>query len=163
MKPFEIAVPQRTLDAILAKVRAYEWHEMPRDEGVEGSWAYGANLDFMRALCDYWTSGYDWRGWESELNAYPQFTATVDDIALHFYFEKGSGTAPKPIILSHGWPGSVFEFLHVIDKLAQPGAAWRSRAGCVHGRRAVAARLWAGRASRNARSVRGAPRRCSTS
>ena len=120
MTPFTIDVPQKTLDSIAAKVRAYEWHEMPVGDGLEGSWAFGANLDFMKALCAYWADGYDWRGWEMELNAYPQFIAPVDGIDLHFYYEKGSGPAPKPIILSHGWPGSVFEFLGIIDKLAHP-------------------------------------------
>ena len=128
MTPFTIDVPQKTLDAIAAKVRAYEWHEMPRDDGVEASWAYGANLDFMRELCAYWAEGYDWRGWETELNTYPQFIAPVDGIDLHFYHETGSGPAPKPIILSHGWPGSVFEFLHIIDQLAHP----ERHGGSVH-------------------------------
>ncbi|HEY0105441.1 MAG TPA: epoxide hydrolase [Rhizomicrobium sp.] len=120
MNSFTIDVPQRTLDAIAAKVRAYEWHEMPRDEGVTDSWAYGANLDFMKALCAYWIDGYDWRRWEKALNAFPQFVAPVDGLDLHFYFEEGSGPSPRPLILSHGWPGSVFEFLHVIDTLAHP-------------------------------------------
>jgi microsomal epoxide hydrolase len=120
MTPFKINIPQATLDAIRAKVRAYEWHEMPRGAGLEGSWAYGANLDFMKALCAYWVDGYDWRKWETALNAFPQFTAKVEDIDLHFYRENGSGPSPKPLILSHGWPGSVFEFLHIIDKLAHP-------------------------------------------
>lgn len=121
MKPFKIAVPQKTLDAIAARVHDYDWHEMPRGDGLEGSWAYGANLDFMRGLCAYWVDGYDWRKWEAALNAFPQFTAPVEDIELHFTYEKGSGPAPQPLILSHGWPGSVFEFLHIIDKLAHPG------------------------------------------
>ncbi len=120
MKPFKIAVPQKTLDAIAARVHDYDWHEMPRGDGLEGSWAYGANLDFMRGLCAYWVDGYDWRKWEAALNAFPQFTAPVEDIELHFTYEKGSGPAPQPLILSHGWPGSVFEFLHIIDKLAHP-------------------------------------------
>jgi microsomal epoxide hydrolase len=120
MKPFKIDVPHATLDAVRAKVRSYEWHEMPRGEGLEGSWAYGANLDFMRALCAYWADGYDWRKAEAGLNQFPQFTAQVDDLELHFYFKAGSGPAPKPLILSHGWPGSVFEFVHIIDRLAHP-------------------------------------------
>jgi pimeloyl-ACP methyl ester carboxylesterase len=118
--PLKIDVPQTTLDAIRAKVAAYEWHEMPRGDGLDGSWAYGANLDFMKALCTYWVEQYDWRIWEAALNAFAQFTAPVEDIELHFYHVKGSGAAPRPLILSHGWPGSVFEFLHLIDRLAHP-------------------------------------------
>ena len=120
MAPFEIDIRQSVLDAIRAKVRAYEWHEMPRGAGLENSWAYGANLDFMKSLCAYWVDGYDWRGWEAELNRFPQFSARVEDIDIHFYRVDGSGPSPRPLILSHGWPGSVFEFLHIIDKLAHP-------------------------------------------
>jgi microsomal epoxide hydrolase len=107
-KPFKIEVPQSTLDAIRAKVRAYEWHEMPRGP------------DYMRSLCAYWADGYDWRKWERELNRFPQFTAPIEGLDIHFYHVEGSGPAPKPLILSHGWPGSVFEFLHIIEPLAHP-------------------------------------------
>ncbi|MEI9930486.1 MAG: epoxide hydrolase [Rhizomicrobium sp.] len=78
--------------------------------------AYGANLDYMRSLCAYWANGYDWRKWEAELNRFPQFKARVEDIDIHFYRVDGNG---PPLILSHGWPGSVFEFLHTIDSLAK--------------------------------------------
>src|ERR1700733_5132987 len=118
MTPFRIDVPQATLDTIRDKVRAYEWHEMPRGAGLEGSWAYGANLDFMRELCTYWVNRYDWRKWEAELNRFPQFTAKVEDIDIHFYRVEGS--SPRPLILSHGWPGSVLEFLDIIEPLAHP-------------------------------------------
>ena len=120
MKPFKIDILQATIDSIRAKVRAYEWHEMPRGDGLDGTWAYGANLDFMKALCTYWLDGYDWRKQEAALNHFPQFIADVNGLDIHFYCENGSGSSPKPLILSHGWPGSVFEFLHVIDKLAHP-------------------------------------------
>jgi microsomal epoxide hydrolase len=93
---------------------------MPRGDGLEGTWAYGANLDFMRALCVYWSDQYNWRKWEAELNRFPQFIAEADGLDIHFYREVGSGPSPTPLILSHGWPGSVFEFLHIIDKLAHP-------------------------------------------
>lgn len=119
-RPFTIDVAQATLDSIRERVRAYEWHEMPRGDGLDGTWAYGANLDYMKRLCAYWVDGYDWRAWEKKLNAFPQFIAGVDGLDIHFYREEGSGDAPKPLILSHGWPGSVFEFLHLIDKLAHP-------------------------------------------
>jgi microsomal epoxide hydrolase len=120
MTPFKIEVPQAKLDHIRARVKSYEWHEMPRGEGLDGSWAYGANLDYMKKLCAYWVNTYDWRKWEAELNRFPQFHAKVGDINLHFYKEVGSGPSPKPLILSHGWPGSVFEFIHIIAPLAHP-------------------------------------------
>jgi len=119
-RPFKIEIPQPTLDSIRAKVRAYEWHEMPRGDGLDGTWAYGANIEFMQSLCTYWVETYDWRKWEAALNKFPQFIADVDGLPIHFYRENGSGASPKPLILSHGWPGSVFEFLHIIDKLAHP-------------------------------------------
>jgi microsomal epoxide hydrolase len=118
LKPFRIDIPQSTLDAIKEKVRAYEWHEMPRGPGLDGTWAYGANFDFMRELCTYWVERYDWRKWEAELNRFPQFTAKVEDIDIHFY--RVDGSSPRPLILSHGWPGSVLEFLDIIEPLAHP-------------------------------------------
>ena len=118
VRPFRIDVPQSALEAIRAKVAAYEWHEAP--EGAEQSWAYGANLKFMKALCAHWVDGYDWRKWEAALNRFPQFLAPVEGLDIHFYREEGSGPSPKPLILSHGWPGSVFEFLQIIDALAHP-------------------------------------------
>ncbi len=120
MISFRIDVPQDRLENIRARVQAYEWHEMPRGDGIEDTWAYGANLEFMKRLCAYWVEAYDWRKCETALNRFPQFVATVDGLALHFYFEEGSGPSPRPLILSHGWPGSVFEFLHVIEPLAHP-------------------------------------------
>jgi microsomal epoxide hydrolase len=119
-QPFRISVGQRKLDEIRAKVRAYQWHEAPRGPELDDSWAYGANLAYMKRLCAYWADGYDWRQWEEALNRHPQFSASVNGLDIHFYCEDGSGTRPTPLILSHGWPGSVFEFLHIIDKLAHP-------------------------------------------
>jgi pimeloyl-ACP methyl ester carboxylesterase len=119
-RPFRISVEQPELDRIRERVRVYEWHEAPRGAGLENSWAYGANLDFMRRLCAYWVNEYDWRKWEAELNRFPQFVANAGGLDIHFYREEGAGPSPTPLILSHGWPGSVFEFLHIIDKLAHP-------------------------------------------
>jgi hypothetical protein len=120
LNPFRISVEQPVLDRIRERVRAYEWHEAPRGAGSEDSWAYGANLDFMQRLCAYWVNTYDWRKWEAEMNRFPQFVANVEGLNIHFYRENGSGPNPTPLILSHGWPGSVFEFLHIIEKLAHP-------------------------------------------
>src|SRR5690348_3324771 len=120
LRPFKVEVPEATLKSIRERVRAFEWHEMPRGEGLEGTWAYGANLEFMKSLCSYWSEKYDWRNWEAALNRFPQFKADAGGLEIHFYREIGSGARPKPLILSHGWPGSVFEFLHVIEPLAHP-------------------------------------------
>jgi len=114
--PFEIAVPDETLERIRSKVASYTWHEMPND----GGWAYGTNLDYMRELCAYWLEEFDWRAQETEINRYPHFIAPVEDIDIHFIHEKGSGPAPMPLLISHGWPGSVVEFLGIIEPLAHP-------------------------------------------
>ncbi|MEM1299680.1 MAG: epoxide hydrolase family protein [Pseudomonadota bacterium] len=115
-RPFRIEVPDDVLEDIRARVSAFPWHEMPAD----GGWDYGANLDYMRDLCAYWVDGYDWRTEEAKLNALPQFKAEVDGIDLHHIHERGSGPAPMPLILSHGWPGSVAEFTEIIGPLAHP-------------------------------------------
>ena len=116
LRPFKIAVPDATLDWIAARVANYPWHEMPSD----GGWQYGANLDYMKELCAYWVAQYDWRKHEARLNRFAQFVATVDGCDLHFVHEKGDGDSPLPLIISHGWPGSIAEFVHIIEPLAHP-------------------------------------------
>jgi microsomal epoxide hydrolase len=116
VEPFRVAVAEETLERIRAKVADYAWHEMPED----GGWAYGTNLDYMKELCAYWLQEYDWRAEEAALNRFPQFKAAVDGVDIHFIHEKGSGPAPMPLIISHGWPGSVVEALNIIEPLAHP-------------------------------------------
>ncbi len=116
VRPFQIAVPDETLARIREKVAAYAWHEMPED----GGWAYGTNLDYMKELCAYWLEDFDWRAQEAALNRLPQFTAPVEGLDLHFIRETGSGPAPLPLLISHGWPGSVFEFSEIVAPLAHP-------------------------------------------
>ena len=116
VQPFCIDVPDETLERLRAKVAAYEWHYMPDD----GGWAYGTHLDYMKELCAYWLNEFDWRAQEAALNRFSQFTALVDGIDIHFIQEKGSGPAPTPLLLSHGWPGSMVEFVKVIEALAHP-------------------------------------------
>ncbi len=114
--PFHLHIPDEILDGIRARVAAYPWHEMPCD----GVWAYGTNLDYLREFCAYWVDGYDWRTHEAALNRLANFRARVEDIDIHFIHEKGSGSNPMPLLISHGWPGSVVEFLQVIEPLAHP-------------------------------------------
>ena len=95
---------------------SFPWHEMPDD----GGWDYGTNLDYLREFCDYWVTEFDWRKQEKRINRFDNFVAPVDGIDIHFICEKGSGSCPKPLIISHGWPGTIVEFLDFIDLLAHP-------------------------------------------
>ena len=113
---FHVRVPDEVLEGIRAKVAAYVWHEMPDD----GGWNYGTNLDYMRELCAYWLETFDWRRQEERLNRFSHFKVPVDGIDIHYIHERGSGPAPLPLIISHGWPGSVVEFLEIIESLAHP-------------------------------------------
>ncbi len=116
IRPFSIDVPDETLDRIRTRVAEYPWHEMPDD----GGWAYGTNLDYMKEFCAYWVDEFDWRKHEAQINRFPHYMAEVDGIDLHFIHEKSSGSASMPLIISHGWPGSVVEFLDIIEPLAHP-------------------------------------------
>ena len=116
IRPFQIEVPDETLELIRSQVASYAWHEMPDD----GGWAYGTNLEYMKELCAYWLDEFDWRIQEATINRFAHFIAPVDGIDLHFIHEKGSGPAPLPLIVSHGWPGSIVEFLEIIEPLAHP-------------------------------------------
>ncbi len=115
-RPFRLAVPEETLAGIRDRVAAYPWHEMPDD----GGWDYGTNLNYLRELCRYWVEEFDWRVQEAAINRFAHFTAPTDGIDIHFIHEKGSGPAPLPLLISHGWPGSVVEFLDLIEPLAHP-------------------------------------------
>lgn len=116
IKPFTFTVPAETVHAVKARVAAFPWHEMPDD----GGWDYGVNLDYMREFCRYWVDDFDWFAQQAKINQHAHFTATVDGIDLHFIHEKGSGSNPKPLIISHGWPGTIAEFLEIIERLAHP-------------------------------------------
>src|SRR5437899_1491591 len=115
-RPFRVAVPQKTIDRILTRVREAQWPaKLDADD-----WRYGASWDYLKELATYWTARYDWRKAQDRLNSYPQFLARVEDFDIHFYHVRGRGTRPLPIVLTHGWPGSVFEFLDAIGPLTDP-------------------------------------------
>jgi pimeloyl-ACP methyl ester carboxylesterase len=83
-------------------------------------WAYGTDVAYLRSLVEYWRSGFDWRAEEAALNAFPQFRVPLDGIDLHYLHVPGVGENPMPLLLLHGWPGSVFEFLDIIPRLTDP-------------------------------------------
>lgn len=146
LRPFRIAVPDETLADIAGRVRAFPWHEAP----AGGGWAYGADLDYMKALACYWADHYDWRRAEADLNRFPQFQATVADCPLHFYHVRSGKEGSPALLLSHGWPGSVFEFLNLIDPLTTgdppfdlvipslPGYGWSAKPATPIGPRRIA-------------------------
>jgi pimeloyl-ACP methyl ester carboxylesterase len=88
----------------------------PRGQG----WEHGAAIDYLEQFRRYWIDEFDWAAAQERLNAHPQFTATIDGLEIHFYWVRGSSAARGPLLLTHGWPGSVVEFLPVIDALAHP-------------------------------------------
>ncbi|MET0741945.1 MAG: epoxide hydrolase family protein [Microvirga sp.] len=114
--PFTIDVPQGRLDAIRAKVRAFDWDQVPD----AGAWSAGVGIADLRRLTEYWLERYDWRAREAALNALPQYTATVSGQLLHYVQARGNGSRP-PIVLIHGWPGSFIEFARLVDPLVQDG------------------------------------------
>jgi len=116
IKPFKVEISEETIKNIYFKVKNYSWHEIPDD----GGWDYGTNLDYMKEFSEYWVKKYDWRKTEEKINNFKNFKSKIDGIDIHFIHEKGSGFNPKSLLLSHGWPGSIVEFLHIIDKLAHP-------------------------------------------
>jgi epoxide hydrolase len=117
-RPFTVDIPQATIDRIIARVRDARWPA--RLDAAD--WRYGANWDYMKALAAYWTERFDWRKAEANLNRYPQFVARLGDYDIHFYHVKGRGPKPMPLILTHGWPGSTFEFLEAIGPLTDPAS-----------------------------------------
>ncbi|MEK9941364.1 MAG: epoxide hydrolase [Gammaproteobacteria bacterium] len=116
MQPFTINFSQAEIDTIRSRVKAFPWHEMPDD----GGWAYGTNLDYLRELCDYWVNHFDWFAEQDALNQLAHFKAQADGINLHFIHENGIGPKPLPLLISHGWPGSVAEFRKIIGPLTNP-------------------------------------------
>ena len=115
-KPFRIAVPEATLDDLKLRLSRVRWP----DEAPDAPWSYGSSLAYMKQLVAYWRDGYDWRAQERGLNALAQFTAPLDGVELHFIHERGVGPKPMPLLLSHGWPGSIVEFQQLIPRLTDP-------------------------------------------
>lgn len=113
---FALAVP----DADIADLRERLARTRFPDQAPGEPWAYGTNVEYLRGLVEYWRTAFDWRAQEARLNAFPQFKAALHDIDVHFLHVPGNGPNPCPLLLMHGWPGSVFEFLDIIPRLTDP-------------------------------------------
>jgi microsomal epoxide hydrolase len=115
--PFTVAWTQAEVGKVLDQVRAYPF---PMAPAVEDGWSYGCDGAFLKDICAHWTSGFDWQAAMASLNRYAQFTARVEDFDLHFVHVVGEAGGKRPLLLTHGWPGSHFEFWDSIEKLAFP-------------------------------------------
>lgn len=116
-KPFEVRWSEAEIETVLGQVRAYPWPPQP---DVPDGWAYGCDGAYLRELCAHWTERYDWRAAMADLNRFPQFTARVEDFDIHFLHVVGEAGGKRPLIVTHGWPGSHYEFWQAIEKLAFP-------------------------------------------
>ncbi|CAN5420099.1 epoxide hydrolase [soil metagenome] len=105
------------MEAIRTRLADAVWTYAPEDDA---DWRYGTDVAWLRSFVDHWTTVYDWTAAQRRLNGWPQFKAEIDGVDLHFYHVKGSASRPRPLVLTHGWPGSVIEFHGMIDRLAHP-------------------------------------------
>src|SRR3954449_2547192 len=114
--PFQLHIP----DADIADLRERLARTRFPDAAPGEAWAYGTDVGYLRGLVDYRRTRFDWRAEEAELNAFPQFKVALDGVDLHYLHVPGVGPDPMPLLLLHGWPGSVFEFLDIIPRLTDP-------------------------------------------
>ncbi|MFC9992767.1 epoxide hydrolase family protein [Streptomyces globisporus] len=128
MRPFRIEIDQSDIDDLNRRIDATRW---PSE--IPGSgWERGVPLSYLKELTDHWRHGYDWRAAEAELNAFPQFVTTIDGADVHFLHVRSPEPDAIPLILTHGWPGSVTEFLDVIGPLSDPRAHGGDPADAFH-------------------------------
>ncbi|MFB9837323.1 epoxide hydrolase family protein [Actinoallomurus acaciae] len=116
--PTRLDVPEPELADLRDRLARTRW---PESETV-ADWSQGVPLDYLRRLCRYWAEEYDWRATERRLNALPQFRTTIDGLGIHFLHVRSPHETALPLVLTHGWPGSIVEFLKVIGPLTDPTA-----------------------------------------
>ena len=129
--PFRIDVPAAELEDLQDRLARAIWADSiaPGPPAGEASpapidwpkgWEYGVPTEYVQQLVAHWRSAYDWRTWEARLNSYPQFTTTIEGQQVHFLHIRSTAADAVPLILTHGWPGSIVEYLNVIERLTDP-------------------------------------------
>ena len=114
--PFRINISNQIIENIYDKIKKYPWNEMSNIDG----WDHGTNFSYIKEISKYWVEDFNWKEQETNINKFSNFKTKVESADIHFIKEKGSGSNPMPLLIMHGWPGSIFEFLHIIEKLAHP-------------------------------------------
>lgn len=118
MRPFFPPYSQSAVDDLRNRLRRTRWPESPEDAG----WMLGTDLAFLQTLCAWWAEDFDWQAELARISAYPHFLFTAKEGDVHFLHVKGTGPAPMPLILTHGWPGSFIEMLKIVPLLVNPAA-----------------------------------------
>jgi microsomal epoxide hydrolase len=116
LEPFALHVPEDAITDLRARLARTRFP----DQAPGAPWAYGTDVAYLQELVRYWRDDFDWRAQEARLNAFPQYKTPLHGIGVHFLHVPGQGPDPCPLLLAHGWPGSVFEFLELIPRLTDP-------------------------------------------
>ncbi|MEO2175942.1 MAG: epoxide hydrolase [bacterium] len=117
IKPFSIDIPDSALSDLRTRLKMTRW-----PDEVGSNWQYGTDLGYLQELCDYWLTDFDWRKQETELNQLDQFTTTIEDRQVHFIHQRSTHENAIPLLMTHGWPGSITEFTKIIPMLTRPEA-----------------------------------------
>jgi len=116
MEPFRIDIPDALLQDLKRRLGDTRWP----GEISGGGWDYGSELGYVKSLCEYWKNEFDWRDQERKINSFSNYTTDIDDLNVHFIYEKGKGPDPLPLVITHGWPSTFAEMLDIIPMLTDP-------------------------------------------
>lgn len=116
--PFSVDISVTAIEAILARVRSFPFDRLRQPDGND--WRLGASVSYLRDLCAFWSSGYDWSMQQQLINTAVQHIVEIEGVPIHFVYEPGSGTRPQPLLIMHGWPYSFHSYTPLIDRLAHP-------------------------------------------
>ena len=126
--PFKIDIGDAQLDDLKRRLRATRWP----DKETPGDWSQGIPLQYMQEVVAYWAETYDWRAREASLNRFEQFRTTIDGLGIHFIHHRSPHPGALPLLMTHGWPGSIVEFQKVTGALADPTTYGGSASDAFH-------------------------------
>jgi pimeloyl-ACP methyl ester carboxylesterase len=128
IQPFTVAVPELEIDDLRDRLRRTRWPE----PATVDDWSQGVPLPYLQDLCRYWAEKYDWAARQDRLNSFAQFRTEIDDLGIHFLHVRSPHAGALPLVITHGWPGSIVEFLEAIGPLTDPPAHGGDAADAFH-------------------------------